>query len=92
MRGSEFKVERGVPGEPGYALASGRPAADGTLVMTGNGISPLSFARGRRFDIRFEGRWTGDRFVLRGPFGERTCDVEIARPGATSDTPGKSRG
>ena len=81
VRAGEFKIERGVPGEPGYNVASGRPAPDGTLVMTGSGVSPLQFAYGKRFDIRFEGRWTGDRFVLRGPFGERSCEVDIARPG-----------
>jgi class 3 adenylate cyclase len=91
VRGSEFKVERGVAGEPGYDIASGRPAADGTLVMTGNGVSPLPSAYGRRYDIRFEGRWTGDRFVLRGAFGARTCEVEIARPGTASEPRGKSR-
>ncbi|NDP44014.1 MAG: hypothetical protein GZ089_15070, partial [Aromatoleum sp.] len=91
VRGGEFTVERGVPGQPGYDIASGRPAADGTLVMTGNGISPLPFAYGRRYDIRFDGRWTGDRFVLQGAFGARTCEVEIARPGTASEPLGKSR-
>jgi class 3 adenylate cyclase len=89
---SEFKVERGVPGEPGYDFASGRPAADGTLVMIGNGVSPLPFAYGRRYETRFEGRWTGDRFVLHGMLGERTCKVEIARPDTASERRGKSRG
>ena len=78
VTGSEFIVERGVAGNPGYNIATGRPAKDGTLVLTGNGIT--ANAQGRKFDIRFDGRWTGDRFVLRGPFGGRTCDVEIARP------------
>jgi len=91
VRGGEFTVERGVPGQPGYDNASGRVAADGTLVMTGNGVSPLAAAYGRRYDIRFEGRWTGDRFVLNGPYGGRTCDVEIARPGAASEPRDKAR-
>jgi hypothetical protein len=91
VRAGEFKVERGVPGKPGYDIASGRPAADGTLLMTGNGISPLPFAYGRRYDIRFEGRWTGDRFVLHGAFGARTCEVEITRPGTASEARGISR-
>jgi len=91
VRGGEFTVERGVPGKPGYDIASGRPAADGTLVMTGNGVSPLPSAYGRRYEIRFEGRWTGDRFLLRGAFGARACEVEITRPGTESESPGKSR-
>ena len=80
VQGGEFVVERGVPGEPGFSAARGRVAADGTLVMIGNGISPGQTSYGRRFDIRYEGRWTGDRFVLRGTFGARSCEVEIARP------------
>ena len=81
VRGSEFRVERGVPGERGYNVASGRPAADGTLVMTGNGLSGVN---GQPFDIRFDGRRIGDRYMLQGAFGGRTCDVEFARPGAGS--------
>ncbi len=79
VRGGEFVIERGVAGQPGYNITRGRPAADGTLVMTGSGISPLSFAYGRPFDTRFEGRWTGDRFKLSGRYGERACQMEIAR-------------
>ena len=90
VRDSEFMVERGVPGQPGYDIASGRPAADGTLMMAGNGISGLPSSYGRRYDIRFDGRWTGGRFVLQGTLGARTCDVEIARPAKASEPLGKS--
>lgn len=79
VRGGEFVIERGVAGQPGYNITRGRPATDGTLVMTGTGISPLSFAYGRPYDTHFDGRWTGDRFVLRGRYGERNCQVEVAR-------------
>lgn len=87
VRASEFRVERGFPGEPGYNVASGRPAADGTLVMTGNGITGLQ-PIGQPFEIRFDGRRTGDRFMLRGAFGGRTCEVEITRPGTASQLRG----
>ncbi len=92
VRDSEFMVERGVPGQPGYDIASGRPAADGTLIMAGNGISGLPSSYGRRYDIRFDGRWTGGRFVLQGTLGARTCDVEIARPAKVSERVGNSHG
>jgi class 3 adenylate cyclase len=91
VQGGEFAVERGVPGEPGFNTARGRVAPDGTLVMTGNGISPGQTSYGRRFDIRYEGRWTGDRFVLHGIFGGRSCEVEITRAGAASEPRGKAR-
>lgn len=81
VRGGEFRVERGFPGQPGHNVASGRPAADGTLVMTGNGLAGDT---GRPFEIRFDGRRTGDRFLLQGAFGGRTCEVELVRPGEAS--------
>ena len=91
VQDGEFAVERGVPGEPGFNTARGRVAVDGTLVMIGNGISPGQTSYGRRFDIRYEGRWTGDRFVLHGIFGARSCEVEITRAGAASEPRGKPR-
>jgi hypothetical protein len=90
VQGGEFAYERGVPGEPGFNAARGRVAADGTLVMIGNGISPGQTSYGRRFDIRYEGRWTGDRFVLHGAFGARSCEVEIALAGAATEPRGMS--
>ena len=78
-RGGEFVIERGASGEPGYNISRGRPAADGTLVLTGNGIGGQARGRGQPYEIRFTGRWTGDRFVLRGTWAGRNCKVEIAR-------------
>ena len=91
-QGGEFAFERGVPGQPGFHTQRGRVAPDGTLVMIGNGIAGSSSYYGQRFEIRYGGRWTGDRFVLHGMFGGRTCDVEIARLGTASEPRGKSPG
>src|SRR6185295_18942195 len=64
-----------VAARPGDAVADhhqrGRVAPDGTLVMIGNGIAGSSSYYGQRFEIRYGGRWTGDRFVLHGMFGGR---------------------
>lgn len=79
VRGGEFVIERGVSGQPGYNIARGWPAADGTLIMTGNGLGSQGGGRGQPFHIRFAGRWTGDRFVLRGTWAGRDCKAEIAR-------------
>jgi len=91
VRGGESTAERGTPGQPEYDFASGRVAADGTPVMTGNGIGPLASAYGRPYEIYFQGRRTGDRFALNGALCARTCDVEIARPGTASEPRGKDR-
>ena len=79
VRGGEFTIERGTPGQPGYNITRGRPSADGTLVLTGNGIGSQGRGTGQPFDIRLDGRWTGDRYVLRGTWGGRLCDVAVAR-------------
>ena len=79
VRGGEFKVERGARGQPGYNIVQGSPAPDGTLVLTGTGIGNQSSGRGQPFEVRLSGRWTGDRFVLKGGWGGRICDVDIAR-------------
>jgi hypothetical protein len=79
VRGSEFVIERGALGKPGYNIVRGRPAADGALVLTGNGIGSQGGGTGQAFDIRLAGRWTGDRFALRGTWGGRDCKAEIAR-------------
>ncbi len=79
VRGGEFAIERGASGKPGYNIVRGRPAADGTLVLTGNGLGSQGGGWGLPFDIRFAGRWTGDRFALRGTWGGRDCKAEIAR-------------
>ncbi len=74
----EFVLERGNPGEPGYQRLRGKPAPDGTLTLTGTAISALPRNLGEAFDVRYEGLWTGDRFELRGRFGNRTCRIELA--------------
>jgi class 3 adenylate cyclase len=79
VSGGEFVIERGASGQPGYNIARGRPAADGTLVLTGNGLGSRGGGWGQPFNIRFAGRWTGDRFVLRGTWAGRDCKAEIAR-------------
>ncbi|CAG0950181.1 adenylate cyclase [Burkholderiales bacterium] len=79
VRGGEFVVERGTAGQPGYNIVRGRPAPDGALVMTGSAIGNQAFNYGKHFAIALAGRWTTDRFVLRGSWGGRNCEAEVAR-------------
>ncbi len=79
VRGGEFVVERGTTGQPGYNIVRGRPAPDGALVLTGSAIGNQTFNYGKPFDLGFAGRWTTDRFVLRGSWGGRDCTAELAR-------------
>jgi hypothetical protein len=82
VQGGEFDIERGGRGQPGYWHITGKPAADGTLVLAGTGISRNQKHAGRQVQARFEGRLTEDRFVLQGNFGGRACTLTLARAGA----------
>ena len=79
VRGGEFTIERGVWGQPGYNVMRGRPAANGTLLLTGNGIGNHGRGTGQSFEIRLDGRLTVDRYVMSGEWGERTCQAEVTR-------------
>ena len=78
VRGGEFTIERGARGQPGYNIVRGRPASDGKLVLNGEGIGSQGRGLGQPFPILLEGRWTGDRYVLRGTWGGRVCDAQVA--------------
>lgn len=78
-RDGEFAVGRGVAGSTGYNVTRGRPASDGTLVMSGHGSGNQARGRGHPFEIRLEGRWAGDRFVLGGSWGGRNRKIEVAQ-------------
>ncbi len=77
----EFVLERGQPGQPGYNLVRGRPADDGSLVLTGTGISRQPQYLGREYAAYLEGRFDGERFVLKGKYGRRGCSIVFARAG-----------
>jgi serine/threonine-protein kinase len=79
VSGGEFVIERGTPGQPGYNQARGKPGDDGSLVLSGNGVSDTKRALGNTYSVFFQGRFDGDRFVLKGSLGQRACTLVIAR-------------
>jgi len=79
VKGGEFVVERGKPGQPGHNLVRGRPSGDGNLVLSGTGINSAQRLRGKPYAVFFEGRLDGDRFVMKGRLGERACTLVLAR-------------
>jgi len=81
VRGGEFIIEVGVRGKPRHSRMSGRPAEDGTLVLTGSGISGLKAHAGKPYNIRFVGQFSGDRCVLKGKYGGRAGTITLTRGG-----------
>ena len=79
VRDSEFIVGGGTPGQPGYSQARGRPGDDGSLVLSGSGIASSKRNSGKSFPVFFQGRLDGERFVLKGSLGDRSCTVVLAR-------------
>jgi predicted Ser/Thr protein kinase len=79
VNGGEFVVEGGEPGRPGHNLARGRPGDDGNLVLSGTGIPGAQGSRGKPYQVLFEGRFAGDRFLMKGRLGKRPCTLVLAR-------------
>ncbi len=80
VAGGEFVLERGAPGQPGYNQARGKPGDDGSLVLSGKGVSDTKRTLGNTFIVFWEGRFDGERFVLKGALGQRPCTLVLARP------------
>ena len=79
VSGGEFVIERGTPGQPGYNQARGKAGDDGSLVLSGNGVSDTKRTLGNTYSVFFQGRFDGDRFLLKGSLGQRSCTLVLAR-------------
>jgi predicted Ser/Thr protein kinase len=79
VQDGEFVVGSGVAGQPGYNQARGKPAEDGGLVLSGSGIAVTKRNAGNSLPVFFQGRLEGERFVLKGSIGDRTCTLVLAR-------------
>jgi predicted Ser/Thr protein kinase len=79
VKGGEFVVTVGTPGQPGYSQARGRPGEDGLLTLRGDGIAISKRFLGMSHPVFFRGRTENERFVLRGTLGDRNCSLVLAR-------------
>lgn len=79
VKGGEFVVAVGTPGQPGYSLARGIPNDDGVLTMRGDGLAISKRFLGMSHPVYFRGRADGDRFTLKGTLGDRNCTLALAR-------------
>jgi class 3 adenylate cyclase len=79
--GGELIVSYGQPGQPGYMTVRGKPGDDGSLVLAGKIIAGAERFLGQEGPAYFEGRFDGERFVLKGRLGRRACTLVLARAG-----------
>src|SRR4029077_5049468 len=79
VQDGEFVVGSGVAGQPGFNQARGKPAEDGSLVLSGSGIAVSKQNAGRQLPGFFEGRLDGERFEMKVSIGHRPCTLVIAR-------------
>lgn len=76
----EFLLARGKRDQPGFIELRGTPGADGTLVLTGRGITGLRAPRpAQPYPARLEGKFEGDRYRGNGTLARRPCVVDISR-------------
>jgi eukaryotic-like serine/threonine-protein kinase len=79
VAGGEFVIERGTPGQPGYNHARGKPGDDGSLVLSGNGVSDTRRTLGNTYPVFLKGRFDGESFLLKGTLGQRPCTLVLTR-------------
>jgi len=74
-----FILQRRPGGMGGHFRLQGKPASDGTLLLTGSVVAPRGRMRGEDLPVRLEGALDAGRYVTRGYLGSRPCEVDIAR-------------
>src|SRR5262249_17840041 len=55
VRDNDFLIEGGKAGQPGYTQMRGRPGGDGSLVLSGSGVSRAKASQGEQYPVFFEG-------------------------------------
>ena len=64
----------GKRGQPGWLQMTGTRSADGALKLAGSGIGRTT---GAPYPAAMDGRFSGERYLGRGTFGERDCSLMI---------------
>jgi class 3 adenylate cyclase len=82
--GNAFALAMGRPGEPASLHLKGTRAADGRLILSGQGLSGLAHVRGQAFSASIDGRFDGPRYEGRGKMGERDCTLVLLSEAAAA--------
>ena len=74
-------MEWGERGQPAYQHLRGKVREDGSLILTGIASPGVKWFTGQQFPVFLEGRFDGERFLLKGTYGRRSCSAVMARAG-----------
>jgi class 3 adenylate cyclase len=79
VAGQNVDLHMGQPDKPGWLHLQGLLQRDGSLQLSGKGISGHEKYRGRTYDASFDGRVSGGRYEGSGRMGRRDCTLTIVR-------------
>ena len=79
IKGGQVTIERGQPGTPGWFTANGTVGENGTLALSGSGISGIKNYIGREYAIVVRGTITETSYEGTGLFGRRNCSLHFTR-------------
>jgi len=79
LAGQSVDLYMGQPAQPGWLHLQGLLQRDGSLQLSGKGISGHAKFRGRSYDASFDGRVSGGRYEGSGRLGRRDCTLTMLR-------------
>ncbi|HTN26608.1 MAG TPA: adenylate/guanylate cyclase domain-containing protein [Burkholderiales bacterium] len=79
INGDKVEARGGKSGQPGWLEMAGVRKTDGTMRLTGAGLSGMKEYLGNSFKADFDGRFAGERYTGKGKLGTRECMFTIAR-------------
>ena len=75
--GDAFALAMGKAGQPGSLQMKGTRQPNGTLRLSGNGITSLAHVKGQAYSATLEGKFSDERYEGRGKLGDRDCALTL---------------
>ena len=79
VNGDQVHARNGKSGQPGWLEMAGVRKTDGTMRLTGAGLSGMKEYLGTSFKADIDGKFAGERYIGKGKLGTRECTFTIAR-------------
>lgn len=75
--GDAYSLAMGKAGQPGSLQMKGTRQSNGTLRLSGNGITGLAHVKGQTYSAALEGKFSDGRYEGRGKMGDRDCALTL---------------